>query len=118
MLLKRYKKSLLCNLTDDTNNKKQLDLTLFPSQIEKRLGKYLTSTEIDEHLFEQETVNITYNNHNVIISIIANSNSEESDKEQDTDCENCLFVFRFDVFCFNFVWMWDLKTKKWKFQIL
>ena len=52
MLLKRYKKSLLCNLTDDTNNKKQLDLTLFLSQIEKRLGKYLTSTEIDEHLFE------------------------------------------------------------------
>ena len=115
MLLKPCKKSFLCNLTDDANNKKQLDLTLFPSQIEKRLGKDLTSTEIDEHLFEQETVNITYTNHNVIISISANSNSEESDKEQDTDCENCLFVFRFDVFCFNFAWMWDLKTKKWKF---
>ena len=57
---------------------------LFPLNIEKLLGKDLPSTEIKKCLLEYETVNITYNNCNVIVSIIANSKSKESEREKES----------------------------------
>ena len=46
-------KSFSCDLTVDTNNQKQFNLTLFPCT-----GEDFTSTEIDECLLEFETVSI------------------------------------------------------------
>lgn len=76
----------MCNLTVDTNRKKQLGLILFPSHIKKLLGKDLTSTEIEERLLKYKTVNIAYNNCNVIVSVSAKSNSEKSEREKESDC--------------------------------
>ena len=56
--LKQCERSFSCNLTVDTNNEKQFNLTFFRARIEKLLGEDLTSTEIDECLLEFETVNI------------------------------------------------------------
>lgn len=67
MLLKHCKKPFSCNLAVVTDKKKQLDLTLFPSHIEKLLKKDLTSTDSEERLLDYDFVNITYNNHSVIM---------------------------------------------------
>ena len=63
--MKRCKKLSSCNLTVGTNSKKQLDLALFLSHIEKFLSNDLTSTEIEERLLQYRTIKITYNNRKI-----------------------------------------------------
>ena len=81
---------------------KQHDLTLFPTTLEKFLGRGLDNAQIKERLLDLDSANVTYNNWNIIVNMqskkspdLDNENSPETDDKEAVLDQLILLLLKF-----------------------